>query len=161
MKKTVYRCQTASGLDLEILLDANRELTEKDEFNLRTHADGMMKSIMEETINLDPESKKKAEKDKADIIALFSGREIFVEEIENGYCSDYCCKHLPWFVVTTVKGRIKIGWRKRVINITWDESTIEETAENLFPDEDVTKFDKTIHAWGYEKAKEYIDLLLK
>ena len=91
---------------------------------------------------------------------LFGSETIYVEEIPNGYCNRYCCKHLPWFVVTTKVGRITIGWRKRVINIDWEGSAITKKANELFPQEDVTKGDKLIHAWGYEKAKEYIGVLL-
>lgn len=163
MKKSVYTYTSFSkkiNIELEILLDIHRELTDNDKNNLREHVENIVKSLAEETIRLDPESKITADKEKSDILSLFRQREIYVEEIPNGYCSDYCCKHLAWFIVTTKKGRIKIGWRKRVINITWDDSLIKEKAEILFPNEDVTKFDKTIHAWGLEKAKEYIDLLL-
>jgi len=164
MKKSVYRIKTvgsAGTLELEILLDVNRELTDTDNDNLRGHAEGIMRSLAEEAIRLDPQSKINAQLEKEGILSLFGDRAIFVEEIPNGYCSSYCCKHLPWFVVTTSKGRIKIGWRKRVINIDWSDSIIEGKSEELFPDEDVTKFDKTIHAWSLGKAKEYIDLLLQ
>lgn len=163
MKKSVYTYKTAGknfNLDLEILLDINRELTDKDKFNLMIKVEEIVRLLAEESINLNPESKENAAKEKSEIISLFTGRAIFVEEIPNGYCSDYCCKHLHWFIITTNKGRIKIGWRKRVINIDWSDSIISENAETLFPSEDVTKFDKTIHAWGLEKAKEYIDKLL-
>lgn len=84
---------------------------------------------------------------------------IYVEEISNEYCSDWCCKHLPWFVVYNAFGPIKIGWRKRVINIDWSKTIIHYTADELFPDERVTKGDKYIHANNLEKAKEYITKL--
>lgn len=163
MKKSVYRYQgagTSFNIDLEILLDVNRELTDNDNRNLHECVDNIVMALQEESIRLNPESKKNADKEKSDIISLFGNRAIFVEEIPNGYCSSYCCKHLPWFVVTTTKGRIKMGWRKRVINIDWSDSVINETAKEMFPEEDVTKFDKTIHAWGLDKAKQYIDLIL-
>lgn len=86
---------------------------------------------------------------------------IFSEEIPNEYCSEWCCEHLSWFIVTTKIGRIKIGWRKRVIEICWEDSRNIKTAEELFPNEDVTKFNKSIHAWSIEKAKEYIDKIIK
>jgi hypothetical protein len=163
MKKSVYN-YTAHGskfsIDLEILMDINRELTETDDNNLRNHVEKIVRSIHEESINLDPQSKINTERERKEILSLFGNRTIFVEEIPNGYCPDYCCKHLPWFIVTTNKGRIKIGWRKRVININWSDSVIKHDSEKLFPAEDVTKFDKAIHAWNLEKAKEYIDILL-
>jgi hypothetical protein len=96
--------------------------------------------------------------ERAAILGLFPNP-IFVEDLPNGYCSRGCCRHRPWFLVTTPIGRIKIGWRKRVISITWDD-TDRPYADQLFPNEDVTKFNKTIHAWGLEKAKEYLKVLL-
>jgi len=160
MKKSVYRVQT-NNMDLEVLLELNREITDTDKNNIRNHVDDIILSLREEGLNFDPKVKEQSAKDKREIISLFSGREIFVEETKNDYVLEMYSKHYPWFIVTTSKGRIKIGWRKRVLNISWDESTIDRTAKELFPDEDVTKFDKTIHAWGYDKAKEYIDVLLK
>lgn len=93
-------------------------------------------------------------------LAGFGSDTILVEEIPNGYCPDYCCAHLPWFVVTTKLGRIKIGWRKRVMNIDWSGTTGTKTAEELFPSEDVTKDTRLIHAWGTEKAKAYVGAIL-
>jgi hypothetical protein len=65
----------------------------------------------------------------------------------------------PWYKVTTRKGVITLGWRKRVIEISWEPSVNNE-ADELFPGEDVTKIGRTIHAWGYDKAKQYISRLL-
>jgi len=93
------------------------------------------------------------------LVALFT-EPIFVEEIPNGYCSDWCCRHLPWFIVTTSVGRFKIGWRKRVISIDWSDTVETGFATSLFEDEDVTKIAKCIHAWSMEKAKEYIDRII-
>ena len=85
---------------------------------------------------------------------------IFIEEIENGYCKDWCCAHLPWFIVTTTAGRFVIGWRKRVISIDWSETIGTETAEAIFANEEVTKGDKSIHAWSVEDAKRYVNTIL-
>ncbi len=77
--------------------------------------------------------------------------------IPNGYCSQPCCAHLPWFRVETMKGVITIGWRKRVINIDWSE-----TGNTIEPEkwqEDVTKDKTSIHAWGYGKAIQYLEVL--
>jgi hypothetical protein len=161
MKKSVYTYSDSSGIELELMLDANRELTDVDKSNILRHVENILISLKDEKLNLDPEVREKARKEREDILAVFSGRQIFVEETKNEYFIEPYAKYYPWLIVTTHKGRIKIGWRKRVLNICWDDSTIKESAKELFPDEDVTKFDKTIHAWGYEKAKEYIDILLK
>ena len=81
------------------------------------------------------------------------------EVIGNEYCSQACCYHLPWVMVTTQKGRVKLGWRKRVINIDWSESDIVADGREIFKDEDVTTGEKYIHAWGCEKAVEYLKKL--
>lgn len=80
--------------------------------------------------------------------------------IPNEYCSRYCCVNRPWIEVITERGSIKVGWRKSVISISWDEN-INIDAEFLFPNEEVTKYERTIHAWGYEKAKEYLNVILR
>lgn len=84
---------------------------------------------------------------------------IHVELIGNEYCSQSCCYHIPWVMVTTQKGRIKLGWRKRVINIDWSESDIDLDGNKIFKDEKVTTSEKYVHAWGYEKAVEYLTKL--
>jgi len=162
MKKVLYGYQAWGkyNIDLEITADVEREFSDNDYRNASKIGEKIVNSLMEETYNLDPQNKIDADKERTEILSVFGNRAIFVEEIPNGYCDRYCCKHLPWFIVTTTKGRIRIGWRKRVILIDWIDSTIEDESEKLFIDEDVTKFDKSIHAWGIDKAKEYIDKLL-
>jgi hypothetical protein len=101
-----------------------------------------------------------AERDS--LISLFP-REIpaiYVEEIPNGYCSQSCCLHLPWLIVTTPAGHIRIGWRKRVIEIDWSRTTGTKTAAELFPNENVTKSERMIHAWGNYEAKTYLRAIL-
>jgi hypothetical protein len=79
--------------------------------------------------------------------------------VANQYCPCELCS--SWFIVETpytpisesLKG-LMIGWRKRVINIQFDHSCIDFM--KLFPEEDVTKGLNYIHAWGYEKAQEYL-----
>lgn len=77
---------------------------------------------------------------------------VTLKPIPNRYCP---CEHCaPWFNVSTEHGTFTIGWRKRVINIDW-----EATGKNLLPlfgDQDVTKDSHSIHAWGYDKAAEYL-----
>ena len=60
----------------------------------------------------------------------------------------------PWHIAKLPYGDIKIGWRKRVISIDW-KSTGRDL-EHLFKEEDVTKEPCLIHAWGKDKAIEYL-----
>lgn len=124
----------------------------------RKAAEMLLTALKTEIKENDPKTFLQTAKNK-ELLKIFT-QPIYVEEIPNGYCSRYCCKHLPWFIVTTSKGRIKIGWRKRVIQIDWTDSDIIATAEHLFLNEEVTKGPKYIHAWSIEKAKEYINKLL-
>lgn len=77
--------------------------------------------------------------------------------IPNEYCR--CVRCGPWFVAETPYGQIKIGWRKRVINLDW--SGTQNTFPTLFAEEDVTQGTTYIHAWGYEKATDYLGRLLR
>lgn len=106
---------------------------------------------------LDPKEVAACEKEAADILALFGDEKIFAEKIPNEY---WASSGRSWFIVTTKIGRIKIGWRKRVIVIDWSDSTNKCRAVDLFGSEDVTKDTHMIHAWGYEKAKQYLKVLL-
>jgi hypothetical protein len=107
-----------------------------------------------------PEQMERAENQRRDLLACFMSDVIYVEPIPNGYCSDGCCKHLPWFIVTTKVGRIKIGWRKSVINIDWSDTLGTKTSKELFESESVTKDTRGIHAYGYERAKAYVGAII-
>lgn len=114
----------------------------------------------------DPEILSKAARQREELIGLFHGRDIFVETVENGYAAnDPYWANFPWFKVTTNKGVITLGWRKRVISIDWIGPDLKSCKE-LFTDQDTTKFDGpdshsgAIHAWGLEKAQEYLDKIL-
>src|SRR5271154_6091699 len=66
--------------------------------------------------------------------------------IVNGYHN--CEYDTPWYTVETNVGKIKIGWRKRVINIEWPDRDLSF----LFQKENVTQGAHFIHAYGYIKA---------
>lgn len=149
------------GLTIRLSIPGGRalaDLTKEERRVIRRAADDIEAAVLEESTRRDPDAKLRAEVQRFDLTGLFPWP-IFVEEIPNGYCSQWCCKHLPWFVVTTTRGRITLGWRKRVIEIRWD-ACVADTAANLFPAEDVTKGERLIHAWTLDKAREYIAKLL-
>ena len=84
---------------------------------------------------------------------------IHVKTVDNQYCSKACCYKYPWIIVTTKKGRIKLGWRKRVMNLDWSESDIKEIGIELFKDEKTTTGESYIHCWSKDKAIEYLKKL--
>lgn len=143
---------------IQISVSFKRELTEDEGVEISKFMDKMMRLFRRNDLLANAEYMAQIEKDKNSLLACFSRAYIHVKEIPNEY--EGAMAIMPWFVVTTAKGPIKIGWRKRVIEIDWNETGVEEWAEKLFPDEDVTKNGRSIHAWGYEKAKEYLDRLL-
>lgn len=116
--------------------------------------------IQDKLMSKDIKLLKRLEDETEELKNLFNGEAIYTQKIDNKYSDQGYFKFRRWLKVTTRKGIIIIGWRKRVINIDWSRSDIKKTAYDLFPDEDVTKDDYYIHAWGINKAKEYIDVLL-
>lgn len=146
-------------LEIRVNIDPGHELTDAERFACYDAEKLLKYAFMKARMDRDPKAKEAAAEERAALLGCFP-ETIFVETIPNGYCSDWCCTHLPWFVVTTRKGRITIGWRKRVINISWDKCVAGE-ALVLFPNEDVTRTERTIHAWSLEKAQEYIAVLLR
>ena len=67
----------------------------------------------------------------------------------------------PWFIVETEWGALRIGSRKSVINIDWSGTQINHNGDITFKEEDVTKGRTMIHAWGKDKAIEYLRVLSK
>lgn len=98
------------------------------------------------------------------VLKLAGFDDSFFKEIPNEYCGpvgcSICAEH-PWLLVATPFGVFKFGWRKRVLVIDWSRTIIATKAAALFAAEDVTKMDRAIHAWGYAKATEYFERLLK
>ena len=76
--------------------------------------------------------------------------------IPNGYSHDW---PNPWFMIKTRWGKVKIGWRKRVICIEWNGSQINHNGDITFKDEGVTTYRTGVHAWGEDKAVEYLRIL--
>jgi hypothetical protein len=160
--KTLYKQESygSKNFGIEIRVAVDRELGRNDDVAMYRIADQIEDAIMRETLRLDPEAQKDREEVRAKLMECFGDDKIFVEEIPNGYSQSWHYSMTPWYRVTTRKGIITLGWRKRVISISWEPTMNSATADQLFPGEDVTKFDQTIHAWGYEKAKTYISRLL-
>lgn len=144
----------AYGLRVEVSI--GRDLTPADSSMLAQKVQEMMRALDLETDRIDPKVQADIAKEKEDLRSLFPDP-IYMTPIANGYGERPL---YPWFEVMTSRGAIEIGWRRRVISIDWSKSEIRAKAESLFHDENVTKGDRSIHAWSYEKAKEYITAIL-
>jgi len=75
--------------------------------------------------------------------------------IPNGYSSSYPSS---WWIVETTLGPIKIGHRKRVYSISWDNAPglKEVDGREIFADQQVTKGKYLVHAWGKDDAMKYL-----
>ena len=93
-------------------------------------------------------------------------------KLENPYWPDHenyadIRRKSPWWLVKTKFGLIKIGWRKRVININWSDtpyrSGVSKFADGRDIEEltkdDVTKSESMVHAWSNAKAVQYLSCL--
>lgn len=60
----------------------------------------------------------------------------------------------PWWLVKTPFGMVRVGWRKRVMEIDW--SATGYVLPDVISGDSVTKTDTLIHAWSWAKAVEYL-----
>ena len=63
----------------------------------------------------------------AAMLLLTNIKVLSLQRLPNGYCGDdraECpiCAERPWWKVTTEWGGFTLGWRKRVIAISWEPS---------------------------------------
>lgn len=147
------------GIKIDIASSIELDLEHEIIVNVKWKVMDLLEAAVKEVLlEKNPNTPIATENNKA-ILTVFN-EPIFVEEIPNEYCGRYCCKHLPWFIVTTSVGRIKIGSRKRVINIDWKDTVGTLESDELFSDEETTKGNKYIHAWSLEDATRYVEKIL-
>lgn len=145
---------------LKVLAAFPNELTQDDNRVVRKSAEDIIAQLNYSLMVASPNHKEDRALERKQLLMCFGKEMIYAKELPNGYCNQWCCKDKPWFNVTTKRGDIVIGWRKRVIQIDWSHSEIKAPAAALFPAEDTSKGPQWIHAWSYEKADAYITTLL-
>jgi hypothetical protein len=65
----------------------------------------------------------------------------------------------PWYLAQVGESPVfKIGWRKSVLCIDWSDTG--KRLPDLFEGEEVTRDSTLVHAWGYDKAAEYLRKLV-
>lgn len=137
-----------------------RKLDDEDNYGDASKAiHDLERALRARTAQLDPKGAAQRaayQKEIEDIYSCAGVKTIYVEPIQNGYCSDPCCFNKPWFRVTSSIGHVVIGWRKSVISIDWKDTIIKKRGDEISKDKSVTYFDTGTHAWGGNKAVEYI-----
>lgn len=142
------------------LLASNSKLGEIEKelkWQIQEKMEEIEKIIMNNAILKSEKYQERIKEEEEKLLALFP-RRIWCKRVPNKYLGE--SEIYPWYQVFTTKGPITIGWRKRVIHIDWSEMDNPIKSDILFKEEDVTKSNYLIHAWGYEKAKEYITKIL-
>lgn len=94
------------------------------------------------------------------IFALSGLKQNRMWELANGYWPDaptYDDIRRPWWLVQTEIGLIRIGWRKKVLEIDWESAEFR----GLVTEDDVTKGQSMVHAWSTVKAVEYLTRLFE
>jgi hypothetical protein len=99
------------------------------------------------------------------MLALFSLANIKIHSVwrlPNYYfenCEDEVGKHIaktsPHWLVKTDKGLIRLGWRKRVLEIDWTDTKIEK----IVTEDEVTKNEHLVHAYTIPDAVKYLQSL--
>jgi hypothetical protein len=85
---------------------------------------------------------------------------ISLKKLPNEYCGDHdssecsICKKQPWWEIKTDVGVIKVGWRKRVIELDWSKTGYKIDPDKITT-ENVTKGSSYIHCWGYGDLLNY------
>ena len=81
---------------------------------------------------------------------------ITMREIPNEYGS--VRYNGPWYQMSTDFGELKVGWRKRVIEIDYSKIKLPVGLKlsTLFVGEQTTVDEIVVHCWGYDKLVDYL-----
>lgn len=158
--------QSAGEYGIEINLQSSREVDWQElgrSEEVREAADKLKRALLKRAAKLSPGHALEIKRNREDVDLVFGpvSKPIFVEPIPNEYCREWCCEHLPWFLVTTSIGTFKVGWRKSVWVLDWDKTVFTPTAEEIFKNENVTKGRKMIHCHSLQDAQRYVAELFK
>jgi hypothetical protein len=158
--KQIYKSEGFGGdFDFGIEINLAAPITESEHIRIATHkaVEIIEQAVTREFHANNSKSLERVGREKLELLNCFPEKPIYVEDIPNGYCNRACCEHLKWYRATTHVGHILIGWRKRVIEIDWSATKVRR----VITEDSVTKSEIMVHAYGYEKAAEYLTELLK
>lgn len=161
--KQVLKREEFGGLGsfgMEILISTDHEITHEENIAIMRAYDAIREAVGIVSVALNQQEVEARNKEQQNFVGMFPP-DCLWRAIPNQYCSRWCCSQQPWYMFATPIGPVTIGWRKGVINIDWSISLLKKTAEELFPGENTTKGPHSIHAWGQENARRYVDVLLR
>lgn len=96
--------------------------------------------------------------DELAALFLLAGIRLYGKEpIKNGYDRTSALINGPWWQCHTSIGPITMGWRKRVVEISWFAFVTPD--DEPVTKDDVTKGNNFVHAYSYPKAIEYLSTL--
>ena len=150
-----YSCP-AQHIKITAIVETDRELTTDERFHATDRLQWIANNIRKTDVANDPNHIAMLANEEKEILACFDPG-LYFEKVKNPYWPD---DYKLGYLVTTKRGPIKIHWRKRVLEINWAGTNINQYSTGLFKDEDVTKSEKLIHAHSYEDAKRYINILM-
>jgi hypothetical protein len=118
-----------------------------------------MNQAQERDMRAQREQMRAATKEETSSILTLAGlRPERMWELANGYWPDhpnYDDVRTPWWLALTPIGLVRIGRRKRVIEIVWEATDVRA----IVTEDDVTKGPDMVHAWSQAKAVEYMTRL--
>ena len=145
----------AGFLGLKVFVKMSRPVDSEVD-RISAEVNQILHKLQHNTAMKDPELPERQRRMRDELLSLFPSP-VYAKQIPNQYCSQPCCYGRPWFEVTTSVGLFVVGWRKSVLVVDWSGTDVTLLADKLFPDEAVTKIGRLIHAWSYDKAREYIE----
>jgi len=136
------------------------ELSDEEKKNISHKVSQYLESLHEEIMKAHKRQTNPAARinyaEKLASIFETAGFEVpYLKIVDNEYSNSYHYYDQPWVTLYTDKGPIKVGWRKRVIHLEWDQLHINMYADEIFPKEKTTKGPYHIHCWGEDKLSEY------
>jgi hypothetical protein len=147
------------GLQINIAMENDECIESERVRNALYHAEKLVSNAVQlEQVLSDKDKVNQAKADQQKLVEQFP-EPIYVKEIPNGYWGDDHPAGVlnPWLLVTTRIGVFKVGFRKRVIELSWEDTDAKSVdGDEIFKDEGVTVEQSMVHAWSFEKLGEYI-----
>lgn len=147
----VLALSDSHDLSIKVVATFQREFTESEKESAGAFIENIVREIRKNNVLSDNRA---IQAQKYYLLGCFPDQYIFAEPVENQGNGV-----MPWYQVTTRLGHFVIGCRQNFIVVNWEKTTIQDQADDVFPNENTTKVGRMIHALGCEKAKEYLSKL--